>query len=65
MGMLSVFSLSDVSKGVTLKGLMYNMSSANLTSDFPLGVSNEFIIDEEAEITVEDGTLLITVFWGQ
>ncbi len=65
VGMVSVFSLSDVSKGVTLKGLMYNMSNANLTSDFPLGVSNEFIIDEEAEITVEDGTLLITVFWGQ
>ena len=64
-GMISVFSLSEVSKGVTLKGLMYNLEKANLTNDFPLGVSNEFIIDEEAEITVEDGTLLITVFWGQ
>ena len=64
-GMLSVFSLSEVSKGVTLKGLMYNIESAELTSDFPLGVSNEFIIDEEAEVTVEDGTLLVTVFWGQ
>ncbi len=63
-GMLSVFSLSEVSKGVTLKGLLYNMEDGTLTSDFPLGVSNEFIIDEEAEITVEDGTLLITVFWG-
>ncbi len=64
-GMLSVFSLSEVSKGVTLKGLMYNMERGTLSSDFPLGVSNEFIIDEEAEITVEDGTLLVTVFWGE
>jgi thiamine pyrophosphokinase len=64
-GMLSVFSLSEVSKGVSLKGLMYNMNDGTLTNDFPLGASNEFIIDEEAEITVEDGTLLITVFWGQ
>ncbi len=64
-GMLSVFSLSEVSKGVTLRGLMYNIESAELTSDFPLGVSNEFIIDEEAKVTVEDGTLLVTVFWGQ
>ena len=64
-GILSVFSLSEISKGVTLKGLMYNLDNATLTNDFPLGVSNEFIIDEEAEITVEDGTLLITVFWGQ
>ncbi len=63
-GMLSVFSLSEVSRGVTLKGLMYNLDKATLSSDFPLGTSNEFIIDEEAEITVEDGTLLITVFWG-
>ena len=64
-GMLSVFSLTPISKGVTLKGLMYNMEEGVITSDFPIGVSNEFIIDEEAEITVEDGTLLVTVFWGQ
>lgn len=64
-GMLSVFSLTQVSKGVTLDGLMYNIKDAELRNDFPLGVSNEFIIDEEAQVTVEDGTLLITVFWGQ
>lgn len=64
-GYVSVFSMSEVSKGVTLKGLMYCLDNATLSNDFPLGVSNEFIIDEEAEITVEDGTLLITVFWGQ
>ncbi len=64
-GYVSVFSLSEVARGVTLKGLMYSMDHGSLSNDFPLGVSNEFIIDEEAEITVEDGTLLITVFWGQ
>ncbi len=63
-GTISVFSLVSQSKGVTMKGLMYNMESGTLSGDFPLGVSNEFIIDEEAEITVEDGTLLVTVFWG-
>lgn len=63
-GMLSVFSLSEVSKGVTLKGLMYTLEDATLTNDFPLGVSNEFLIDEEAEVTVAEGTLLITVFFG-
>ena len=64
-GMVSVFSLSEISRGVTLKGLLYTMNNGTLRSDFPLGVSNEFIIDEEAEITVEDGALLITVYWGQ
>ena len=58
-GYLSVFSLTEKSRGVTLKGLMYNLENGELTSDFPLGVSNEFIIDEEAEVTVTDGTLLI------
>ncbi|MBR1669246.1 MAG: thiamine diphosphokinase [Butyrivibrio sp.] len=64
-GILSVFSLAPVSRGVSLYGLMYNMERGTLTSDFPLGVSNEFIIDEEAVVTVEDGTLLITVSWAQ
>lgn len=58
-GYLSIFSLSEKSRGVTLKGLMYSMENGELSSDFPLGVSNEFIIDEEASVTVEDGTLLI------
>ena len=63
-GYISVFSLSDVSSGVSLKGLMYSMEDGTLKNDFPLGVSNEFIIDEEAEITVKEGTLLISVNWG-
>ena len=63
-GTLSVFSLSEVSRGVSLKGLMYGMEDGTLTNDFPLGVSNEFIIDEEAEISVKEGTLLISVNWG-
>lgn len=60
-GYLSVFSLSERSEGVTIKGLMYTLDRAELTNDFPLGVSNEFIIDEEAELTVERGTLLISI----
>lgn len=64
-GYLSVFALGEVAKGVTLRGLVYNIEDKDLRNDFPLGVSNEFIIDEEAEITVREGSLLVTVFWGQ
>ncbi len=63
-GYLSIFSLSEKAKGVTLKGLMYTMENGYLTNDFPLGVSNEFVIDEEAEITVEEGTLLVTLMFS-
>ena len=38
---------------------MYTMEKGTLRNDFPLGVSNEFIIDEEASVMVEEGTLLI------
>ena len=40
---------------------MYTLDNGVLTADFPLGVSNEFIQDEEAELSVERGTLLICV----
>lgn len=58
-GYISVFSLSEKSEGVTIKGLSYTLDHGELSSDFPLGVSNVFILDEEAELTVENGTLLI------
>ena len=55
---VSVFSLSDISKGVTLKNLRYELDNCKLTNAFPLGVSNEFT-DNTAEISVEDGTLAV------
>ena len=57
-GFMSVFSLSDVSKGVTEKGLKYTLENAELTNTFPLGVSNEFI-GKDASVRVDDGILLV------
>lgn len=57
-GYISVFSLCDESKGVTIKGLKYTLNDAVLRSDTPLGVSNEFI-GTEATVSVKDGRLLI------
>lgn len=55
---VSVFSWSERATGVTLKGLKYTLEDAELLSTFALGVSNS-TVDESAEITVKDGTLLI------
>ena len=55
---ISVFALGGVAEGVTLSGLDYEIENATLTPDFPLGVSNKFT-DDEAEISVKDGALLI------
>lgn len=57
-GRISVFSYSDVSLGVTEKGLLYEISNVMLKNIVPLGVSNEFI-DKKAEISVENGVLII------
>ena len=40
-GYVSVFSLSERSRDVTLTGLKYPLKDAVLTNDYPLGVSNE------------------------
>ena len=55
---LSVFAISGPAHGVSIKGAKYEVESTTLTPDFPLGVSNEFT-DEKAQISVEDGALII------
>lgn len=56
-GYLSVFCVSGRAEGVTLSGLKYELTDAQLESSFPLGVSNEFT-GEPARVAVEEGTLL-------
>lgn len=57
-GRISVFSLSDTSKGVSEEGLLYSLNDATLYNDNPLGVSNEFI-GKPSSVSVKDGCLLI------
>ncbi|MFZ2537653.1 MAG: thiamine diphosphokinase [Oscillospiraceae bacterium] len=57
---VSVFSFTDTSIGVTLKGLKYTLDNATLTNLFPTGVSNEFE-DDIASIEVKSGILLVIV----
>ena len=57
-GYVSVFSLSEESRGVTIENLKYTLDKATLYSYMPIGVSNEFI-GKESSITVENGALLV------
>lgn len=56
-GLFSLFALQKQVTGVTIKGMKYPLNKAELTDAYPIGISNEFI-GEEAEVTVEEGTLL-------
>jgi len=57
-GYISVFAHSESCKGVSEVGLKYEIEDFELTNDYPLGVSNEFV-GKNAEIRVKDGTLVI------
>ncbi|MBO5754983.1 MAG: thiamine diphosphokinase [Clostridia bacterium] len=61
-GRVSVFSLTDLSEGVCIRGLKYPLENAVLTNDVPLGVSNEGD-GSAAEISVKRGVLY--VLWEQ
>lgn len=57
-GIVSVFCLGEPARGVTIRGLQYELEDATLESGFPLGVSNHFV-GKEASVSVEHGTLIV------
>lgn len=56
-GCLSLFSLSGKARGVNIRGMKYELTDAEITNDFPIGISNEFI-GQEAFVSVRQGQLL-------
>lgn len=59
-GTMSMFSLTEESRGVTIEGMKYLLKDAVVRNDFPVGISNEFI-GEEAVISVENGSLVCMI----
>ncbi|WP_262122902.1 thiamine diphosphokinase [Anaerococcus sp. Marseille-Q5996] len=55
---VSIFALSDIVKGVDIKGLYYELNNFDLTNDNALGVSNE-TCGKDFKIKVESGYLLV------
>ena len=57
-GFISVFAHTDVCRGVTIRGMKYELDDATLTNRFPLGVSNEFC-GKESTLTVKEGIAIL------
>lgn len=57
-GFLSLFAHTDTCKGVTIRGMKYELEEAQLTNRFPLGVSNEFL-GRESTVTVKEGIAIL------
>ena len=50
-------------KGITITGAKYSLEDADLTMEFPLGVSNEVLPGKTARVTLKEGRLfLIKIF---
>lgn len=55
---VSIFSLSDIAKGLTIKGLFYELEDYDMAISDSLGVSNE-TCGKNFTISVDEGYLLI------
>ena len=60
---VSVFAFDGAADGVSIRGLKYEASSVRLDVARPLGVSNSFLPSGEGEIEVENGVLLVAVYF--
>ena len=56
-GIISLFCLGADAKGISIRGLHYELEDGTLTPGFPLGVSNHFT-GKAAVVEVKDGSLL-------
>lgn len=56
----SVFAMDEKCTGVSESGGFYEISDVELTNDFPIGVSNNFM-GKPVKISVKKGTLLIVI----
>lgn len=61
-GTFSLFALDERLTGVTLRGMKYPLTEANLTNTFPIGVSNE--VDGGTVRGTVDGRACVTVRGG-
>ena len=57
-GMFSLFSVDPVIT-VTIRGMLFNCENYEITYDFPIGCSNEFLPDRAAYVEVRGGTALL------
>jgi len=55
---LSLFSLTDICMGLSIRGTKYTTENITLTNSFPLGHGNS-ITDDKASVSIESGVLLV------
>lgn len=59
----SLLSISGTASGVTIKNAKYPIENATINCDFQYGVSNELLPSHVAEVSVQDGKLLLVLIY--
>ena len=57
---ISVFAACPQARGVTLRGLAYEVEDFVMTDSYPIGTSNRLASDQ-AEISVREGMLFVVI----
>lgn len=55
----SLLNISGTAQGITVKNAKYPLSDAEITCDYPYGISNEVLPGKTAEVSVRVGRLLL------
>ncbi|WP_024865944.1 thiamine diphosphokinase [Butyrivibrio sp. FCS014] len=55
----SLINISGLAKGITITGAKYTLHDAEIKSEYQYGVSNEVLPGETAEVSVDEGSLLL------
>lgn len=55
----SLLNISGTARGITVKNAKYPLENAEITCEYPYGISNEVLPGKTAEVTVGQGRLLL------
>lgn len=62
-GDYSMFAMEREIRGVTIRGMQYEVEDVAIPNHYPIGVSNHIAGDREAVVTVANGRALCYVAW--
>jgi thiamine pyrophosphokinase len=55
----SLLNISGLARGITVQNAKYPLTDAEITCEYPYGISNEPLPGKTASITVQTGRLLL------
>lgn len=59
----SLLNISGTAQGITIKNAKYPLQDAEITCEYQYGISNEVLPGRTAEVSVENGRLLLIKIW--